>query len=154
MRRTPRSTYVCMLYPLKNFIGYLVIYCCIVREDSWCSSSKLYTIRHIYLYSHHGVRSARPGEAHRPGIETADRGGRRLLRWSNTRHGGRCGVFIGWKYFISYLQYSKARRSEAVPTCCNVVILPMVTKDLPISPRFSPTIFYRNACSAFLPLVN
>ena len=26
----------------------------------------------------------------------------------------------------------------ANPTCCNVAVLPVVTKDLPISPRFSP----------------
>ena len=33
-------------------------------------------------------------------------------------------------------------------------ILPVVTKDLPISPRFTPYIFFRDANSAFLQLVN
>ena len=32
----------------------------------------------------------------------------------------------------------------------NVAILPVVTKDLPISPRFSPTTFYRDESSAIL----
>ena len=36
-----------------------------------------------------------------------------------------------------------------------VTILPVVTKDLPISPRFTPYIFfYRDASSALLQLVN
>ena len=39
-------------------------------------------------------------------------------------------------------------------TYCNVAILPVVTKDLPISPRSSPTIFYRDASSALLHLAN
>ena len=41
------------------------------------------------------------------------------------------------------------------PMGLNVAIPPVVTKDLPISPRFTPyTIFYRDASSAFLQLVN
>ena len=36
-----------------------------------------------------------------------------------------------------------------------IIILPVVTKDLPISPRFTPYIFfYRDASSALLQLVN
>ena len=35
-----------------------------------------------------------------------------------------------------------------------IIILPVVTKDLPISPRFTPTIFYCDASSALLQLVN
>ena len=36
-----------------------------------------------------------------------------------------------------------------------ITILPVVTKDLPISPRFTPFIFfYRDASSAVLQLVN
>ena len=36
-----------------------------------------------------------------------------------------------------------------------ITILPVVTKDLPISPRFTPYIFfYRDASSALLQLVN
>ena len=35
-----------------------------------------------------------------------------------------------------------------------ITILPVVTKDLPISPRFTLTIFYRDASSALLQLVN
>ena len=36
-----------------------------------------------------------------------------------------------------------------------VTFLPVVTKDLPISPRFTPyKIFYRDASSALLQLVN
>ena len=36
-----------------------------------------------------------------------------------------------------------------------ITILPVVTKDLPISPRFTPvTIFFRDASSALLQLVN
>ena len=38
------------------------------------------------------------------------------------------------------------------PTYCNVAILPVVPKDLPISPRFSPTNWYRDASSALLHL--
>ena len=37
---------------------------------------------------------------------------------------------------------------------CNVAILPVVTKDLPISPRSSPTICFRDASSALLDLAN
>ena len=35
-----------------------------------------------------------------------------------------------------------------------ITILPVVTKDLPISPRFTPYGFYRDASSALLQLVN
>ena len=35
-----------------------------------------------------------------------------------------------------------------------ITILPVVTKDLPISPRFTPYDFYRDASSALLQLVN
>ena len=35
-----------------------------------------------------------------------------------------------------------------------ITILPVVTKDLPISPRFTPYDFYRDASSAILHLVN
>ena len=35
-----------------------------------------------------------------------------------------------------------------------ITILPVVTKDLPISPRFTPYDFYRDASSALLHLVN
>ena len=35
-----------------------------------------------------------------------------------------------------------------------ITILPVVTKDLPISPRFTPYDFYRDACLAILQLVN
>ena len=35
-----------------------------------------------------------------------------------------------------------------------ITILPVVTKDLPISPRFTPYSFYRGASSAILQLVN
>ena len=35
-----------------------------------------------------------------------------------------------------------------------ITILPVVTKDLPISPRSTPYIFYRDASSALLQLVN
>ena len=36
-----------------------------------------------------------------------------------------------------------------------ITILPVVTKDLPISPRFTPyNFFYRDASSALLQLVN
>ena len=35
-----------------------------------------------------------------------------------------------------------------------ITILPVVTKDLPISPRFTPCNFYRDASSALLQLVN
>ena len=35
-----------------------------------------------------------------------------------------------------------------------ITILPVVTKDLPISPRFTPYIFDRDASSALLQLVN
>ena len=35
-----------------------------------------------------------------------------------------------------------------------ITILPVVTKDLPISPRFTPYNFYRDASSALLHLVN
>ena len=35
-----------------------------------------------------------------------------------------------------------------------ITILPVVTKDLPISPRFTPYNFYRDASSALLQLVN
>ena len=35
-----------------------------------------------------------------------------------------------------------------------MTILPVVTKDLPISPRFTPYNFYRDASSALLQLVN
>ena len=35
-----------------------------------------------------------------------------------------------------------------------ITILPVVTKDLPISPRFMPYNFYRDASSALLQLVN
>ena len=35
-----------------------------------------------------------------------------------------------------------------------ITILPVVTKDLPISPRFTPDNFYRDASSALLQLVN
>ena len=34
-----------------------------------------------------------------------------------------------------------------------ITILPVVTKDLPISPRFTPYNFYRDASSALLQLV-
>ena len=37
---------------------------------------------------------------------------------------------------------------------CDVAILPLDTKDLPFSPRFSPYDFYRDASSAILQLVN
>ena len=35
-----------------------------------------------------------------------------------------------------------------------ITILPVVTKDLPISPRFTPYDFYRDASSALLQFVN
>ena len=35
-----------------------------------------------------------------------------------------------------------------------ITILPAVTKDLPISPRFTPYNFYRDASSALFQLVN
>ena len=35
-----------------------------------------------------------------------------------------------------------------------ITILPVVTKDLPISPRFTPYDFYRDASSVILQLVN
>ena len=35
-----------------------------------------------------------------------------------------------------------------------ITILPVVTKDLPVSPRFTPYDFYRDASSALLQLVN
>ena len=35
-----------------------------------------------------------------------------------------------------------------------ITILPVVTKDLPISPRFTPYNFFRDASSALLQLVN
>ena len=35
-----------------------------------------------------------------------------------------------------------------------ITILPVVTKDLPISPRFTPYNFYRDASSVLLQLVN
>ena len=35
-----------------------------------------------------------------------------------------------------------------------ITILPVITKDLPISPRFIPSIFYRDASAALLQLVN
>ena len=35
-----------------------------------------------------------------------------------------------------------------------ITILPVITKDLPISPRFTPYNFYRDASSALLQLVN
>ena len=35
-----------------------------------------------------------------------------------------------------------------------ITILPVVTEDLPISPRFTITIFYRDTSSALLQLVN
>ena len=35
-----------------------------------------------------------------------------------------------------------------------ITSLPVVTKDLPISPRFTPYNFYRDASSALLQLVN
>ena len=35
-----------------------------------------------------------------------------------------------------------------------ITILPVVTKDLPISPRFTPYNFYSDASSALLQLVN
>ena len=35
-----------------------------------------------------------------------------------------------------------------------ITILPVVTKNLPLSPRFSPKIVYRDASSALIPLVN
>ena len=35
-----------------------------------------------------------------------------------------------------------------------ITILPVVTKDLPISPQFTPYDFYRDASSALLQLVN
>ena len=35
-------------------------------------------------------------------------------------------------------------------TYCNVATLPVVSEDLAVSPRFSPTIFYRDASSALL----
>ena len=35
-----------------------------------------------------------------------------------------------------------------------ITILPVVTKDLPISPRFTPYDFYRDASSAILQLVS
>ena len=40
------------------------------------------------------------------------------------------------------------------PTYCNVAILPVDTKDLPISPRFSPMSSYRVANSVLIHLVN
>ena len=51
----------------------------------------------------------------------------------------RCGGVHATVYFFEY---------------CNVAILLVVTKDLPISPRFSPTNFYRDASSALLQLLN
>ena len=45
--------------------------------------------------------------------------------------------------FVSHLR-SMDPKVVTNPTCCNVVILLVVTKDLPITPRFSPTIFYRD----------
>ena len=35
-----------------------------------------------------------------------------------------------------------------------ITILPVVTKDLPVSPRFTPYNFYRDASSALLQLVD
>ena len=37
--------------------------------------------------------------------------------------------------------------NHTIPTYCNVAILPVVTKDLPISPRFSPAHLYRDESS-------
>ena len=49
------------------------------------------------------------------------------------------------------------RARLTIPTYCNIVILlmPVVTKDLPISPQFSPYAFFNpDASSALLQLVN
>ena len=43
--------------------------------------------------------------------------------------------------FCLYLTTCSRWTSAIKTTYCNVVILPAVTRDLPISPRFSPTIF-------------
>ena len=40
------------------------------------------------------------------------------------------------------------------PTYCNIAILPVVTKDISMSPRFSPMIVYRDVGSALLQLIN
>ena len=39
-------------------------------------------------------------------------------------------------------------------TYCKVAILPVVTQDIPISPRFAPTIFYRDASPVHTSLIN
>ena len=48
----------------------------------------------------------------------------------------------------------KRARPPIPPTASNVAILPVVAKDLSISPRLSPTIFHRDASPALLHLVN
>ena len=41
-----------------------------------------------------------------------------------------------------------------IPHTCNVTILPVVTADLPMPPRFSPAVFDRDASLALLHFVN
>ena len=68
-----------------------------------------------------------------------------------------CGhfVYVCFCFFMSHGQRASTCNQEVTnPSYCNVAILPAATKDLPISPRFSSTSFYRDASSALLHLVN
>ena len=52
------------------------------------------------------------------------------------------------------LRNSDLCRSHLQPMNLIIIILPVITKDLPISPRFTPYVFYRGASSAILQLVH
>ena len=59
------------------------------------------------------------------------------------------GLVYPFVCFIS-LTTDGRKRASTNPTCCDVVILPVVTKDLRISPQFQSANFYRGASSALL----
>ena len=62
-----------------------------------------------------------------------------------------------WSCILSYAILSYPVIDHlSYPIYCNVAVLPvfMASKDLPISPRFSPTSYYRDACSELFHLVN
>ena len=53
-------------------------------------------------------------------------------------------------FFVSHLRPINLNMICSNPTSCKVVIRHVVTKDFPNSPRFLPTILYRDASSATL----
>ena len=59
-----------------------------------------------------------------------------------------------WPYLVSGLYNIYIFKSRLQPIDFIITTLPVVTKDLPISPQFTPYGFYRDANSAILQLVN